>query len=203
MQPRVFLILFVLALVSTSHAQNIPRTSLSLEATSVNAGNAGYYTWRTDYGSFSRTTHSSKSLGVTLRNMGPKPAAARLEWFFFAGGSHTADKLIFDGGNNDVAFAPRQEQRLGVTSRVIQRQTTAYVALGLTENIGLDTAGWMVSLRSEECPGCGGAKVREAMFCLRCRGALPRGVFLVLATLGREEDEARWWQGACADLRGE
>ena len=59
------------------------------------------------------------------------------------------------------------------------------------------------SLRSEECPECGGAKVREAMFCVRRRGALPRGAFLVLATLGCEEDRARWWQRACADLRGE
>lgn len=59
------------------------------------------------------------------------------------------------------------------------------------------------SLRSEECPVCGGAKVRDAMFCLRCRGFLPRGAFLVLATLEQEEDRARWWQQACADLRGE
>ncbi len=59
------------------------------------------------------------------------------------------------------------------------------------------------SLRSEECAVCGGAKVRDAMFCVRCRGLLPRGTFLVLATLEQEEDRARWWQRACADLRGE
>ena len=59
------------------------------------------------------------------------------------------------------------------------------------------------SLRSMECPACAGAKVQDAMFCLRCRGLLPRGAFLVLATLEQEEDRARWWQRACADLRGE
>ncbi len=59
------------------------------------------------------------------------------------------------------------------------------------------------SLGSEQCPGCGGPKGRDAMFCVRCRGALPPGALLVLAALGREEDRARWWQTACADLRGE
>lgn len=59
------------------------------------------------------------------------------------------------------------------------------------------------SLRSVECPVCGSSKVPDAMFCPRCRGALPRGVFLVLATLEQEEDQARWWQLACVDLRGE
>lgn len=59
------------------------------------------------------------------------------------------------------------------------------------------------SLRSKECPVCGGAKVQDTMFCVRCRGALPCGAFLVLGALGREEDRARWWQQSCADLRGE
>ena len=31
----------------------------------------------------------------------------------------------------------------------------------------------------------------------------PPGAFLVLTTLGQAEDRARWWQNACADLRGE
>ena len=59
------------------------------------------------------------------------------------------------------------------------------------------------SLRSMECPVCAGYKLADALFCGRCRGFLPRGAFLVLATLEQEEDRARWWQSACADLRGE
>ena len=54
-----------------------------------------------------------------------------------------------------------------------------------------------------KCPVCGAAKWTAAMFCEGCRGALPRGALLVLATLEHEEDRARWWQQACADLRGE
>ena len=59
------------------------------------------------------------------------------------------------------------------------------------------------SLRSEECPVCAGYKAADSLFCGRCRCALPRGAFLVLATLEQEEDRARWWQQTCADLRGE
>lgn len=59
------------------------------------------------------------------------------------------------------------------------------------------------SLRSIECPGCAGYKLADALFCGHCRVALPRGAFLVLATLEQEGDRARWWQRTCADLRGE
>ena len=54
------------------------------------------------------------------------------------------------------------------------------------------------------CPGCGGQKWSEGIFCESCRAAVPHAGWRdYVDPTADPEGYARWWVRACADLRGE
>jgi hypothetical protein len=123
--------------------------SVTLEAMD-SAGNATTLdTWRSVYGSFSRTKASTRELGITVRNMsGTLPGEFEIEWYFVGKRAGGTRRFLYDRGSRRIALKAGAFEKFVIESKELNSSKFHSASSGYTSHSGDKPDGWIVRAKT-------------------------------------------------------
>lgn len=119
--------------------------NFSLSAHETAGGTSSYDTWRTDYGSYDRTTAAGKSIQVSVRDMGGNSAICRVDVYFVAKSLTENVHFIYADQQATVRVDHGIEATTTVPAPALGSRVLNLAALGRQYAEGAEIEGWIAT----------------------------------------------------------
>jgi hypothetical protein len=109
------------------------------------AGNAATLdSWRSVYGSNSRTQAATRELGITVRNMSAAPGQFEIEWYFVGKPANGTRRFLYDKGSRRVSLQPGALEKFAIESKELTNYRYHSVYSGYSYKSGDKADGWIL-----------------------------------------------------------
>jgi hypothetical protein len=130
---------------------NVGRASVGLDVKETAASKAVAHNWETDYGSYDRDFARSRTLGITISNLGQKAVSeAKIEVLWFAQRPLDREAFIFSRQIKEADLSAGRGKVIEFNMPLLKSNVTNFAGTGERWVSGSKYAGYIVLIRDGE-----------------------------------------------------